>query len=97
MTEQEEARERARLMLVWADGKTLQLVSGQPKEWIDYTGKEAPVIRSSSCWRVKPEPRRKWERVVTGGSSTSRTENPEIAADWKARGYTVTEWMEVLS
>lgn len=99
MNQQEEARERARLTLAWADGKTLQLV-GQPKEWIDYTGKKAPVIHSSSFWRVKPEPRLMWTTERTSSFSTDnwiRTFHQSDADVWKAKGSKVTKWQEVVS
>lgn len=89
MSEQEKAREIARLILAWADEKTLQQLLDDGK-WDDYTIRGVPEIYDPSCWRVKPEPRRMWT------SHISVTSCAEQAAVWKARGYTVTEWMEVL-
>ena len=95
---EEEAREHARLLLAWADGKTLQRAE-KPGEWIDYVSEKLPVIAVPSCWRIKPEPRRKWEIATAplgGLRSCSVAFSPFIAERWKARGYTVTEWQEVL-
>ena len=100
MNHQEKARERARLLTEWADGKILQgFVNGV---WTDWDDNEAPLMTDPSEWRVKPEPRRKWERVITyssgASSSTSTTDNPDVAAGWKSVGSgVVTEWQEVLN
>jgi hypothetical protein len=90
MSEQEKARDVARLLTAWAEKKTLQrrLLTG---EWIDYPSTDLPVISEPSCWRIKPEPRRKWQ------TSHSETFSAIVAAEWKAEGYTVTEWQEVVS
>ena len=94
MTEQEKARERARLLVAWADGKTLQMFLGAGK-WDDYVGIVGPQIHDPSFWRVKPEPRRKWEGISPGGLM-EQTTAPDVAERWKRLGYAVTEWMEVL-
>lgn len=93
MTERDEARERARLLLAWADEKTLQMLLGAGK-WDDYTDKESPTIHDPSFWRVKPEPRRMWQIPAYGGIRT--TSNKAEADEWKSKGEIVTEWMEVL-
>lgn len=51
MTEQDKARETARLLTEWADGKTLQKL-GKPERWIDYTSEKFPVVFVPSYWRV---------------------------------------------
>jgi hypothetical protein len=90
MSEQEKARDVARLLTAWAEKKTLQY-TGKPGEWIDYASEKLPVIPVPSLWRIKPEPRRKWQ------TSHSETFSAIVAAEWKAEGYTVTEWQEVVS
>lgn len=93
---EEEAREHARLLLEWAEGKTLQkLVTGK---WIEYLSNDLPAISDPSFWRIKPEPRQKWETgsASIGGNCYHTTFSAEEAAGWKSRGYTVTEWEEVL-
>jgi hypothetical protein len=86
----------AELYTAKANGKTLQcLLMLAPKEgcWIDHDNGSGPNLHSDlSRWRVKPEPRRMWEVTNT----MSRTDLPDVAKKWKACGYPVTEWMEVL-
>lgn len=65
MSEQEKAREIARLLLVWADGKTLQQLLCTGK-WEDYTNPECPGIYAIAHWRVKPEPKTWWIRMQNG-------------------------------
>lgn len=79
MTEQDKAREAARLLMAWAEKPSVT---------------DAPF-----CWGVKPKPRRKWETgsASIGGDCYSTTWSADEAADWRSRGYTVTEWQEVLS
>ena len=87
MTPQEEARERARLLLAWADEKTLQnCFAGQ---WLDYKGENPSILRSSE-WRIKP--RRMW----TSSATTSQTENEAEAEEWRKCGHNLTEWQEVV-
>ena len=99
MSEQEKASEAARLLLEWADGKTLQQL-GKQGEWTDYVSEKLPIILVPSCWRIKPDPRRKWEIAIAplgGLRSRSITFCATTAENWKSAGYTVTEWMEVVS
>jgi hypothetical protein len=56
MNEQDKARERARLMIAWADGRTLQR-SDLNDKWTDYTYQECPKFIYPEFWRIKPEPR----------------------------------------
>lgn len=89
MTEQEKAREHARLLTEWADEKTLQRRYGDAV-WDDYNGKWYPTIYDVADWRVKPDPRRAW-------SVGSRiTEDANAAQQWRDNEHIVTEWMEVL-
>lgn len=85
----EEAREHARLLTEWADGKTLQRHYGAGI-WGDYEGKWYPTIYNVANWRVKPEPRRAWS------IGNCITEHANIARQWRDNEHTVTEWMEVL-
>ena len=75
-------------------GKTVQ-VEGTSGEWIDchtvdYWPGIGAALNAKHEWRIKPEPRRKWE--ING----HETYEEKKAAEWKARGFTVTEWMEVV-
>jgi hypothetical protein len=91
MSEQEIAREKARLLLKWADGKTLQMLFGSGK-WDDYTSPKVPEIYDPALWRIKPEPRTRWVIESTGLSSCE----PSFPDFWREAGETVTEWQEVL-
>lgn len=69
-----------------AAGKTLQWMGE------DQPDQQGPSMHSDlSDWRVKPEPRRMWTTERCG-----ETQCEERAAEWKRKGYTVTEWQEVL-
>lgn len=92
MTEQDKAREEARLLLAWADGKALQMLLG-PGKWDDYTDTGSPQIYNPSYWRVKPEPRTRWVVESSGLSSC----DPSFPDFWRNAGETVTEWKEVVS
>jgi hypothetical protein len=75
-------------------GKTVQ-VEGASGEWIDchtvdYWPGIGSALNSKHEWRIKPEPRRKWE------TSSTETYNPLVAAEWRKQGFTVTEWQEVI-
>lgn len=96
---EEEIREKAaalaELYAAKAAGKTLQfrIALDGPKQWIDHVDGSGPNLASASCdWRVKPEPQRMWEVEYT----KARTESEDTAKKWRAAGYTVTEWQEVL-
>lgn len=88
MTPQEEAKERARLLIAWADGKTLQGFVGGT--WEDWDSDESPGIAFPDQWRVKPEPRRMWTCL------NWTTCNEVEATTWKLNGQKVTEWQEVI-
>jgi hypothetical protein len=92
MTPKETAKEKARLLLAWGEGKTLQMLFRSGK-WDDYTSKVVPAIYDPSFWRVKPnEPRTRWVVEESGLSSC----DPLFADFWRVAGLTVTEWKEVL-
>lgn len=58
-----------------------------------------PAISDVFKWRIKPEPRIKWEiRGTSAGGMkwSSSTFSEEKAAEWKAKGWIVTEWQEVV-
>lgn len=95
MSEQDKAREASRLLLEWADGKTLQQL-GKPGQWSDYTAKLSPIISYPSCWRIKPEPRTVWlaDSSVSGLAHVAHT--PEKAEELRKNYFAVTEWQEVL-
>ena len=90
MTEQDKARETARLLLAWAEGKTLLQQLFLTGEWIHYLSAELPVISDPSYWRIKPEPRKAWS------VGNYITEYEGIVKGWRKSGYTVIEWKEVL-
>ena len=84
--------ELAALYTAKANGKTLQF-NQLDAGWGDVHSLASPDMHSDlSRWRVKPEPRRMWEVVCT----KARTESEDTAKKWRAAGYTVTEWQEVL-
>jgi hypothetical protein len=77
-----------------ARGKTVQ-VKGANGGWIDchtvdYWPGMGSALNSKHEWRIKPEPRRKWE------TSSEETYNLLVASEWKVKGFIVTEWMEVV-
>jgi hypothetical protein len=89
----QQAAALAEIYAAVANGKTLQAKSTHG--WRDVSGEHGPGMSSSlHCYRIKPEPRRKWE---IGGDCYSTTWSADEAADWKSRGYAVTEWQEVVS
>lgn len=90
MSPKEEARERARLLIAWADGKTLQGFVGGT--WEDWDSDESPGIAFPQQWRIKPEPRRMW----TSSATTAQTENEAEAEEWRKHGHNLTEWQEVV-
>jgi hypothetical protein len=96
MTEQEMAREAARLLLAWADEKTLQQL-GNPGEWSDYTAKLSPTILDPSRWRIKPEPRTVWLPDPSGSTLVHVAHTPEQAEELRKKHFIVTEWKEVVS
>jgi len=95
MSEQEKARETARLLTAWAEKKTLQY-TGKPGEWIDYASERLPVIAAPSWWRVKPEPRTVWLADPSASTLVHVAITPEQAEELRQRHFTVTEWKEVL-
>jgi hypothetical protein len=89
----------AELYTAKANGKTLQILEDgkwtdwSPGIWSGSTLSYGPNFASDlSCWRVKPEPRRMWQIEHTA----SRTNSQDTANQWRAQGYTVIEWVEVL-
>jgi hypothetical protein len=85
----------AELYTAKANGKTLQhevSFSGDGL-WVDHVNESGPNLASDlSRWRVKQEPRRRWEIEHTA----TRTNSQDTANQWAAEGYHVIEWMEVL-
>ena len=92
MTPQEEARERARLLIAWADGKTLQGFVGGT--WEDWDSDESPGIAFPDQWRIKIVPRRIW--TTRGSDGILHEISPENVDSWKAEGHIITEWQEVI-
>ena len=91
MTPIEKAKWLAEFYNAVAEGKTVQVngVNGWIDVPLDYPDMPA-MFHTLSRWRIKPEPRRMW--TDCGGC----TYNEKEAAEWKAKGLTVTEWVEVI-
>jgi hypothetical protein len=93
MTPIEKAKWIAEFYNAVAEGKTMQTCDGL-KEWTDVPlddYQDMPTMcHTLTRWRIKPEPRRKWE------TSSTETYNPLVAAEWRKQGLTVTEWLEVV-
>jgi hypothetical protein len=93
MTPIEKAKWLAEFYGAVAAGRTVQ--TRENGSWIDvrfepHATNYAPNMMSNyNSWRIKPEPRRMWSCGVT-------TFDEKEAATWKAKGLTVTEWMEVV-
>ena len=80
-----------------AAGKQLQFHYGETFPiWVDCKPMDTPRLSSDlRYYRVKPEPRRKWEANEKGPVSAI-TYDQEEADEWRVKGYKVTEWVEVL-
>jgi hypothetical protein len=93
MTPQEKAKWLAEFYAAVAEGKTPQTYKS-PTEWTDVAPdncREMPTIGNDpNRWRIKPEPRRMWMRA------SEFTYSKEEASEWKTKGWTVTEWLEVV-
>ena len=86
----------AELYAAKAAGKTLQWYH-LDHGWTDDPDRGPAIQSDLNRWRVKPEPRRMWEVTNPTGKNIVCTLHDEAAANgWKAEGYTVTEWQEVL-
>ena len=87
------AKGNGKMLQMLQDGKWIDLTPGA---WTGNTLSYGPNFASDlSRWRVKPEPRRMWTYESRSGS-TGRTSDERLVVNWKAEGYTVTEWQEVL-
>ena len=76
-----------------ANGEVLQLWDATTEQWADHSCDYGPTLQSyMSNWRLKPKPRRMWEVEYT----KAQTDSSDTAKKWKASGYTVTEWVEVI-
>jgi hypothetical protein len=93
---EEEAREHARMLLEWAEGKTLQRGRGADK-WDDYRGRWYPTIYNVANWRIKPEPRTVWLADPSGSDLVHVATTPEQADELRKKHFVVTEWREVVS
>jgi hypothetical protein len=99
--------ELAALYTAKANGRTLQIQTAKGS-WIDFnpggwsgsTMSYGPNLASElSRWRVKPEPRRMWETPSASSFTNNhnvRTHHQNEADEWRAKGYKVTEWQEVI-
>jgi len=91
MTPQEKAKWLAEFYGAVAAGKTAQVFFAD--SWHDQPIdilKGPAMLANPENWRIKPEPRRMW--TDCGGC----TYNEKEAAEWKAKGLTVTECVEVI-
>jgi hypothetical protein len=92
MTPQEKAKWMADFWAQIAAGKTAQRYCVD-RQWRDHelTKDIVPNMQSDlSLWRIKPEPRRKWE------AGCHETYDAEVASSWRQRGWVVQEWVEVI-
>lgn len=97
MTPIEKAKWLADFWAQVAEGKIAQLYLVKDKKWYDVSPEDrAGPDRYSdlSLWRIKPEPRRKWE--VDDKGVREWTYDKAEADGWKSRGFSVTEWVEVV-
>lgn len=99
MTIQEKAQWLSEFYAAVAAGKTVQCMADK---WEDVGPDNlcGPDMTSDvDDWRIKPEPRRMWQTPnasVAFPDKETRTYHPDVAAGWKAKGYPVTEWVEVV-
>ncbi len=96
MTPQEKAKWLADFWAQIAAGKTAQVQRSMNlrDEWEDVREEElvGPNARSNSdAWRIKPEPRRKWD------CGPHQTYDAELASSWIKSGWHVIEWVEVIN
>lgn len=96
MTPKERAREIARLLNAWADGKTLRQLF-QSGEWKDYVSAKTPVINNPSFWRIEPGQSTVWLATSEGlGPEIAHVVDTEEKAEkWRRRGHKVKKWQEV--
>jgi hypothetical protein len=91
MTPIEKAKWLAEFYGAIAEGKTAQVIYKDSWQDRPTDSTSGPTLSSSpNHWRIKPEPRRKWE------TSSTETYNPLVATEWRKQGLTVTEWVEVV-
>jgi hypothetical protein len=93
MTPIEKAKWLAEFYNAVAEGKTAQIYSSKTQSWVDVQTDylDGPNIAADwKPWRIKPEPRRMWQ------AGCHETYDADVAAKWKAQGFTVTEWQEVV-
>jgi hypothetical protein len=91
MTPIEKAKWLAEFWGQIAAGKTAQ--EFYRNQWRDVSQGElaGPDAGSDLAeWRIKPEQRRMWMRA------SEFTYSKEEASEWKTKGWTVTEWLEVV-
>jgi hypothetical protein len=91
--------ELAALYTAKANGRTLQY-DVERRGFLDHPDDDGPsMVCNLSRWRVKPEPRRMWETPSASSFTNNhnvRTHHQNEADEWRAKGYKVTEWQEVL-
>jgi hypothetical protein len=94
MTPIEKAKWLAEFYNAVAEGKTAQ--TNENGKWIDFrfeplaTNYAPNMMSHPNGWRIKPEPRRKWE------AGCHETYLAEVASSWRQRGWVVQEWVEVI-
>jgi hypothetical protein len=80
-----------------ANGEVLQLKDGTIKLWLDHPNDYGPTLQSdTSNWRLKPKPRRMWQKVNKAGGEENPITDPIRVMLWRQEGFTVTEWVEAL-
>jgi hypothetical protein len=72
------------------EGKCVQYHDNE--KWIDVDRRfQGPHLESNpKKWRIKPEPRRKWQ------AGHHQTYDAEVGSSWIKKGWDVIEWVEVI-
>jgi hypothetical protein len=95
MTPIEKAKWLAEFYGAIAEGKIAQVLYKDLWQDRPTDSTSGPTLSSSPThWRIKPEQRRKWE--VDDKGVREWTYDKAEADGWKSRGYTVTEWVEIV-
>jgi hypothetical protein len=93
------ARERARLLLAFADGAVLQLRDPGSKRfppiWRDWPVDDAPAMQDPAEWRIKPQPRTFWSILHSNGFDFVSTTDAATALHWHEDGHSVITSVEL--
>ena len=93
MTPQQKAKWLSNFWAQIAEGKKAQEAIGSRWKDVETNKLVGPNMSSNHYhWRIARDPRNKWEKE---GHSVS-TYDSKVAAEWKADGWSVIEWVEVI-